>query len=204
MSAVATMLAASDAAACVQFAYDMTNISAGGVAAEMAHDAASIEIMRVVSRERVPAHRLYDDWSGPLYEYRLEAVDTLKGGSRHALLFTAPDVNWLADAIPGGRPFKHEPFWWLTPEGYAGLQRLSFYLADDFRSTTCARPVLFEMGEHYLVFTGQDGELLSPGFTANATPVEGVGQQRPVLERVHGESDPWLVAVRKALREVRR
>lgn len=197
MSAVATMLA-SDAAACVPFRFDMPNISADSVAGEMTREAASVEIMRVVSRSRIPAHPYYQHFSGPMYEYRLEAVEALKGLSHRALSFTAPDANWIQKVIPGARRFEHTPLWWLTPEGYDGLQRLSIYLPDNFDSTTCSGAVLFEMGEQYLVFTGQNGELLSPGLA-----VGNLGQQRPVLERLHGPSDPWLIAVRAAIEGLR-
>ena len=185
-----------DAIACTPINYDTSAITAQSMAQDMVDDAASIEVMRAVSRIRVPAHPYYADSYGPIYEYRLEPVEVLHGRSPGVMSFTAPDVDWLDRRVPGTRRYysSREPLWWLTPRGYEDLQRTSIYLPHDFHSTTCASAVMFEIDAEYLVFRGADGRLLSPGLTGElGTP------QRPVLERVLEKDDPWLAAVRDAI-----
>ena len=180
--------------------YNMSNITVESMSAELVRDAASIRIMRVVSRLQVPADPVYLDWLGPLYEYRLETVETLSGRVSGVLSFTAPDDDWIVARIPGFRRLNHEPLHWLTPQGYEALQDTSIYLANDFHSTTCAGAVTFEIGAEYLVFTGVDGHLLQPGLRGRAGwQTRPVRRQRPVLEQVHGAGDPWLAAVRTAV-----
>lgn len=195
-AAVATLAVVDDAAACVPLRFDMSRITAASMARDMTDDATTIEVMRAVSRIRVPALSIYANAYGPLYEYRLETIETLKGRSSGVMSFTAPDVDWLGRQLPGSRRhFELEPLWWLTPRGYERLQRTSIFLPHDFASTTCAAPVVFEIGAEYLIFREENGRLLRPGFNGDLSRPG----QRPALEQVEGANDPWLIAVREAI-----
>lgn len=191
-------LLARDALACVPLKYDMTGITAESVAQEMAPQAATIEIMRVVSRSGVQADRVYAEYyTNSLYRFRLESVEVLKGFSRGPLELHGFDADWRARWLQRWTPRRQQPLWWTTPEGYAGLQDTVLPDPTDFGSMTCAAPVTFEVGAQYLVFRDESGELLHPGLAREGRPARPA--QRPVIERI-SEDDPWLRQVRASLR----
>lgn len=199
---VASLAVADAARACTPIRYDVTGISPASMAAEMVRDAASIEIMRVSGRRAVPKpDPLYLRYYEPPYFYQLESVATLYGEPLGSLEVAGFEDGWL-ERVLGPSPLarrltrSEESLWWTTPEGYAELQSSAVLDPGSQSSIACESPLAFTVGVELLVFRTRRGELLEPGLTGT---FRYRGSQRPAMERLHGEDDPWLLEVRQAI-----
>jgi len=196
--AALALMQGSIASACVGLTYDGAEFTPAFAADQMVAEAATIELMRVVSRTSVKSDLGYAEYyvGGP-YSFRLETIEVLKGFRRDAF-----DVyGFASDTHPRYMPeyrFRgREPLWWSGTQGYVGLQETVMLDPADSGSMACASPLIFDVGAEYLVFRNSRGELLSPAYRRTERPANP--PQRPVIEEIHGSSDPWMTHVRQAI-----
>lgn len=197
--AAATLTAIASADACVGIAYDRDGITAPSMARELVDDARGVEIMRVVSRAEVPASDtdpIYVEYYGPVYVYRFETMEVVNGRGGRPLELHGLDPHWLQRRLPGTRSYRWTPLGWLTERGYAAMQETRIPDPVDSGSIVCASPMTFEVGAQYLVFRDVSGALIPHGFARRSRSI--FVAQRPVIERVSGQGDPWLEEVRRA------
>lgn len=186
---------AQPAQACTPIIYG-TELQPVAVADEMLDDAPTVELMRVVSRDVVSAHPVYADlYSTPVYRFRFASVEVLKGRSRGALELHGIGTDAHFAGLPDIIMPQRSSFWWMGSSGYGWLQNSVILDPEDTRSVACRDPFAFALGSSYLVFRGDDGQLLAPGFRPLSRPTG----QRPAIEIVSSSNDPWVQEVRSAI-----
>lgn len=192
---------APSAQACTPINYS-TGLQPAAVADDMLDDAPTVELMRVVSREVVRAHPVYADiYSTPVYRFRFESVGVLKGRSRGVLELHGIGTDARFTGLPEVTIRQRSSLWWMGTSGYAGLQESVILDPEDTGSVACLVPLAFAVGSNYLVFRDENGALLHPGFLfpRRASWPSRPAPQRPVIEIVASDSDPWLLEVRSAI-----
>lgn len=192
---------ASSAQPCTPINYN-TELQPAAVADDMLDDAPTVELMRVVSRDVVHAHPVYAQiYSTPLYRFRFETVEVLKGRSRGVLELHGIGTDARFAGLPEVTIRERSSLWWMGTSGYAGLQESVILDPEDTGSVACRDPFAFAVGSSYLVFRDENGALLHPGFgfPPRASWPSRPAPQRPAIEIVASSSDPWLHEVRSAI-----
>lgn len=194
---LATVLDRADA--CTPIDFGDRELTPSSIAPQMVADAATIELMRVTSRVAVSADPVFGEiYATPIYRFEFESVEVLKGRSRGTLLLHGPGADARYRYAPDLRIERRDPLWWSGADGLEALYWSALLDPSTTDSIACRRPFTFDVGAIYLVFRSADGELLSPGFRHPSRPSVFPGQ-RPVIEIVLDDNDPWLRAVRATI-----
>jgi hypothetical protein len=182
--------------ACVGLEYDMTGITPQSMSRRLVDGAASIQLVRAVSRRPVPTDPILLEAYGRVYVYRFEPIELIAGRPRGAFDLYGLHEDWIEHALGPPIARRDLPRWW-TEAGYVRLQEIRAPDPADSGSIACASPLTFALGSDYLVFRTNSGELLAPGFPVQeGRPARP--QLLPVMERVTGPTDPWLAQVRRS------
>lgn len=203
-AAIALFYAPHDVVACTPIDFGDRELTPSTAAPEMVARASTIELMRVTARTEVSADPVYAEiYATPIYQFRFESVEVLKGRSRGDLLLPGIGADARHRYAPDLPIPRRDPLWWSGDEGFEALIQSTLIDPTTTGSVACLWPFDFDVGATYLVFRDADGQLMSPGFRYPARPSwpSTFVHQFPVVEVVPDDADIWLREVRSVIVE---